>query len=88
MRLDPTNVIRALLIFFQKTLHSGTFHPTMKAWLFLGDEIDENGSFTYVSGSHQLSWKRLKWEYKKVLLLVCSLMVIANTHDFHCRGTA
>jgi hypothetical protein len=52
----------------QKSLHSDTFHPTMKAWLFLDDVTDENGPFTYVPGSHKLSWKRLKWEYKKSIV--------------------
>ncbi len=47
----------------QRTLHSDTFHPTMKAWLFLDDVSDRNGPFTYVAGSHRLSFKRLKWEY-------------------------
>lgn len=47
----------------QRTLHSDTFHPTMKAWLFLDDVSERNGPFTYVAGSHRLSFKRLKWEY-------------------------
>ncbi len=49
----------------QRHLHSDTFHATMKAWLFLDDVDGRNGAFTYVTGSHKLTWKRLKWEYKK-----------------------
>ncbi len=49
----------------QKNLHSDTFHPTMKAWLFLEDVPQEKGPFTIVPESAALSWKRLKWEYKK-----------------------
>jgi hypothetical protein len=49
----------------QKNMHSDTFHPTMKAWLFLEDVPKEKGPFTYVRGSSRLSWKRLKWEYKR-----------------------
>ena len=49
----------------QKNLHSDTFHPTMKAWLFLDDVPLENGPFTYVPGSHRLTWGRLKWEYNQ-----------------------
>jgi len=49
----------------QRILHSDTFHATMKAWLFLDEVGDHNGPFTYVTGSHKLSWKRIKWEYKK-----------------------
>jgi len=49
----------------QRHLHSDTFHATMKAWLFLDDVGDHNGPFTYVKGSHKLTWKRLKWEYQK-----------------------
>lgn len=47
----------------QRTLHSDTFHSTMKAWLFLDEVSDLNGPFTYVAGSHRLSFKRLRWEY-------------------------
>ncbi len=51
----------------QKQLHSDTFHPTMKSWLFLKDVTLDTGPFTYVKGSHKLTWSRLKWEYKKSL---------------------
>lgn len=49
----------------QKDLHKDTFHPTMKAWLFLEDVSSENGPFHYVPGSHHLTWKRIKWEYRE-----------------------
>jgi len=49
----------------QKTMHADTFHPTMKAWLFLEDVEVEDGPFTYVRGSNRLSWKRFKWEYRR-----------------------
>ena len=49
----------------QKTLHSDTFHPTMKAWFFLDDVPVEKGPFTYAPGSHRLTWKRIKWEYQR-----------------------
>jgi hypothetical protein len=48
----------------QKQFHSDTFHPTMKAWLFLDDVDEHNGPFNYVPGSHRLTWRRLKWEYE------------------------
>lgn len=51
----------------QKNMHSDTFHPTMKAWLFLEDVPAEHGPFTYVRGSNRLTWKRLKWEYRRSL---------------------
>lgn len=51
----------------QKKLHADTFHPTMKAWLYLVDVTPENGPFMYISGSNRLTWKRIKWEYKKSL---------------------
>jgi len=47
----------------QKTMHADTFHPTMKAWLFLEDVAPEKGPFTYVKGSHKLTAARLAWEY-------------------------
>lgn len=49
----------------QKTLHSDTFHPTMKAWFFIDAVPLDGGPFTYVPGSHRLSLARLKWEYER-----------------------
>ncbi len=51
----------------QKVLHADTFHPAMKAWLFLEDVTEANGPFTYVPGSHRLTRERLRWEYRKSL---------------------
>ncbi|SDE40460.1 Phytanoyl-CoA dioxygenase (PhyH) [Kordiimonas lacus] len=48
----------------QKTPHSDTFQPTMKAWLFLEDVTEQNGPFHFIRGSHRLSLKRLMWEYR------------------------
>lgn len=49
----------------QKHFHSDTFHPTMKAWLFLEDVTADKGPFQYVEGSHRLTLKRLCWEYRQ-----------------------
>jgi hypothetical protein len=46
----------------QEALHADTFHPTMKAWLFLTDVAEDEGPFTYVPGSHRLTPERLAWE--------------------------
>jgi phytanoyl-CoA dioxygenase PhyH len=46
----------------QTLLHADTFHPTVKAWLFLTDVAEDAGPFTYVSGSHRLTAQRLAWE--------------------------
>jgi hypothetical protein len=46
----------------QTQLHADTFHPTMKAWLFLADVAADAGPFTYVPGSHRLTAARLEWE--------------------------
>ena len=35
----------------QTALHADTFHPTVKAWLFLTDVAADTGPFTYVPGS-------------------------------------
>jgi hypothetical protein len=105
----------------QKTLHSDTFHPTMKAWLFVDDVEEDYGPFTYVPGSHLPSPGRLAWEYEQsvacsrqtnrysargslrlegadvsamglpqpvALAVPANSLVIANTHGFHCRGSA
>lgn len=51
----------------QRDLHSDTFHPTMKSWLFLDDVDERNGPFTYVPGSQRLTFRRLVWEYRQSL---------------------
>lgn len=46
----------------QCALHTDTFHPTVKAWLFLADDETDAMPFVYVPGSHRLSAGRLAWE--------------------------
>ena len=46
----------------QTNLHADTFHPTVKAWLFLTDVAEEDGPFRYVPGSHRLTPGRLAFE--------------------------
>ena len=55
----------------QKTLHSDTFHPTLKGWLFLEDVDPGRGPFHYVPGSHRLTRRRLAWE-RRQSLVACS----------------
>jgi hypothetical protein len=49
----------------QVNLHADTFHPTMKAWLFLDDVAVDEGPLTYVAGSHRLTAERLAWEARR-----------------------
>ena len=51
----------------QTRLHADTFHPTVKAWLFLTDVRADAGPFTYVPGSHILTPQRLAWERRMSL---------------------
>ncbi len=51
----------------QTRLHADTFHPTVKAWLFLTDVAADAGPFTYVPGSHRLTPQRLAWERRMSL---------------------
>lgn len=46
----------------QTALHADTFHPTVKAWLFLTDVAEDEGPLTYVAGSHRATPARLAWE--------------------------
>jgi hypothetical protein len=56
----------------QQQLHADTFHPSMKAWLFLTD-VDERGSpLTFVAGSHRLTPERLAWERRRSLDVLTS----------------
>ena len=52
----------------QTALHADTFHPTVKAWLFLTDVAADAGPFTYVPGSHRLTPDRLAWERRMSVL--------------------
>jgi hypothetical protein len=49
----------------QLDLHADTFHPSLKAWLFLTDVTDDQAPLTYVRGSHLLNPKRLAWEQER-----------------------
>jgi phytanoyl-CoA dioxygenase PhyH len=51
----------------QTALHADTFHPTVKAWLFLTDVGEDMGPFTYVPGSHRPTPERLLWERRMSL---------------------
>lgn len=51
----------------QTALHADTFHPAVKAWLFLTDVAADAGPFTYVPGSHRLTPQRLAWERRTSL---------------------
>ena len=51
----------------QTLLHADTFHPTVKAWLFLTDVAEDASPFTYVPGSHRLTTERLAWEQRMSL---------------------
>lgn len=51
----------------QTVFHADTFHPTVKAWLFLTDVAEDAGPFTYVAGSHRLTPERLEWERRMSL---------------------
>ena len=56
----------------QLELHSDTFHPSLKAWLFLND-VEENGRpLTYVAGSHKLTKERIAWERQKSIDVLSS----------------
>jgi phytanoyl-CoA dioxygenase PhyH len=46
----------------QTALHADTFHPTVKAWLFLTDVEPDAMPFVYVPGSHRVTPERLAWE--------------------------
>jgi hypothetical protein len=51
----------------QTDLHADTFHPTVKAWLFLTDVAPDEGPLIYVAGSHRRDAARLAWEKKRSL---------------------
>jgi hypothetical protein len=67
-RCHPMNYLQTILARVrqaqpdpQTQLHSDTFHPTVKAWLFLTDVGPDDGPFVYVPGSHRINRRRLAW---------------------------
>ncbi len=69
---EPINYIQTILTHAtegpddpQCVLHADTFHPTVKAWLFLTDVDEEEGPFTYVAGSNRFTEQRRAWERRK-----------------------
>jgi hypothetical protein len=66
----------------QQDLHCDTFHPSMKAWLFLSDIGDEDAPLTYVAGSHRLTPARIAWERAK------SITVLASGDRLSQRGSS
>jgi hypothetical protein len=65
----------------QTVLHSDTFHPTAKAWLFLDDVREGDGPFAYVPGSHRLTPQRLEWEREQ------SLSAASSSDRMHSEGS-
>lgn len=65
----------------QTHLHADTFHPTMKAWLFLTDVAVDEGPFSYVPGSHRLTPHRLAWEQRM------SLAAATQADRYSARGS-
>jgi Phytanoyl-CoA dioxygenase (PhyH) len=66
---EPLTYIQSILSHVRKAepdpqthFHADTFHPTVKAWLFLTDVAEDEGPFCYVPGSHRLTPQRLAWE--------------------------
>jgi hypothetical protein len=55
----------------QTALHTDTFHPTVKAWLFLTDVAPDAMPFVYVPGSHRLTPQRLAWERRMSIEASC-----------------
>ena len=49
----------------QTQLHRDTFHPVMKAWLYLDDITADVGPLTYAPGTHRPTPGRLAWEHDR-----------------------
>jgi hypothetical protein len=65
----------------QTELHSDTFHPSLKAWLFLTDVAEDGPPLTYVAGSHRLSAERIAWERRR------SINVLEDGDPLSQRGS-
>ena len=65
----------------QTFLHADTFHPTVKAWLYLEDVDVDAAAFTYVPGSHRDTPRRLAWERR------CSIGARTAGDRMHAEGS-
>lgn len=72
----------------QSSLHADTFHPTVKAWLFLSDVAADEGAFTYVPGSHRLTRERLAWERATSLVARDSTDAMTREGSFRIDASA
>lgn len=45
-------------------LHTDRMFPTVKAFLYMNENTEENGAYIYCPGSHKISWARLWHEYE------------------------
>lgn len=70
----------------QLQLHSDTFHPSLKAWLFLTDVEDDGRPLTYVAGSHRLSPQRIEWERRKSISVMESGDRLSQRGSFRVRA--
>jgi len=69
----------------QIELHSDTFHPSLKAWLFLTDVHESGQPFTYVAGSHRLTEARIEWEREKSVEVLRSGDPLSQRGSFRIR---
>ncbi|MFL5259573.1 MAG: phytanoyl-CoA dioxygenase family protein [Hyphomicrobiales bacterium] len=65
----------------QTNLHADTFHPSVKAWLFLTDVAEDEGPFVFVPGSHRMTEQRLAWEREM------SIRAAENSDRYSSRGS-
>src|SRR4051812_24305252 len=54
----------------RRDLHRDTFQPAIKLWYFLDEVAQDDGPFEYVPGSHRMTRRRLRWEYRRALAAV------------------
>ncbi|MEB3766879.1 phytanoyl-CoA dioxygenase family protein [Acinetobacter sp. MD2] len=71
----------------QTHLHSDTFHPNVKAWLFLTDVAEDEGPFVYVPGSHQVNPQRLAWEHQKACSMHNEKNVLTRRGSFRIQAS-
>jgi hypothetical protein len=69
----------------QVQLHADTFHPSLKAWLFLTDVEEDGRPLTYVAGSHRLSPERIAWERQKSVELLYGDDRLSQRGSFRIR---
>lgn len=94
-KVQPMYYVQVILSHVRKSrpdpqthLHSDTFHPSVKVWLFLTDVSEDEGPFVYAPGSHIVNENRLAWEHQKAIEMSDKADILTRRGSFRIKKEA